>query len=197
MVSNFRPKPLSTWSIDLSGACKSTPFNAIVMPITVPKKAEDRDRPDDHAEQAVAGVQPGGVQVGKVFQFVVERCRPSRGGGRAPTPHAAGRRSIRPAAGRADDRAAPAGRRTPRSAAASVAGPSTELLSPARWAAMSNTLTISAASPTANITVSMYSTGWWVKYAGQTACPASCREWREPGRKTRRNPGYPIRTATW
>ena len=38
VVSNFRPKPFSTLTIDLSGASRSTPFRAIVMPITVPKK---------------------------------------------------------------------------------------------------------------------------------------------------------------
>ena len=38
VVSNFRPKPVSTLTIDLSGASRSTPFRATVMPITVPRK---------------------------------------------------------------------------------------------------------------------------------------------------------------
>ena len=36
------------------------------------QEAEDRDRPDDHAEQTVAVVQAAGVEVGKGLQFVVE-----------------------------------------------------------------------------------------------------------------------------
>ena len=36
------------------------------------QEAHDGNRPNDHAEQPVAGVQAGGVEIGQVFQLVVE-----------------------------------------------------------------------------------------------------------------------------
>ena len=38
-----------------------------------PQEAEDRDRPDDDTEQAVTGVESGGIHVGQVLQLVVQR----------------------------------------------------------------------------------------------------------------------------
>ena len=75
-MSNFKARPwkissIDDWSPPL--AISAAPPSIIVMPITVPEEAEDRDGPDDHAEQAVAGVQPRGVEVGEVFQLVVQR----------------------------------------------------------------------------------------------------------------------------
>jgi len=48
-------------------------------------------------------------------------------------------------------------------AGSAAAGPRSESRRPARWATVSNALSTKAARPIENITVSMYSTGWWAK----------------------------------
>ena len=76
MVSNFKPKP----SKDLEHRRLIRPAGDVDGAVKHHRdadhrsqEAEDRDRPNDDAEQAVTGVEPGGIHVGKVLQLVVQR----------------------------------------------------------------------------------------------------------------------------
>ena len=63
-MSNFSPRPVMTCSIDSSGALGSMRVQGQRDADHGAQKAEDGDRPHDHAKQAIAAVGPRGIAIG-------------------------------------------------------------------------------------------------------------------------------------
>ena len=72
VVSNFRPRPMMTCNIDVSGDIGIDGVQGQRDADDGAQKAEDGDRPHDQAKQAIAAMGERGIAVGKVFQFIAE-----------------------------------------------------------------------------------------------------------------------------